>query len=80
MGEFYHACRYLRFPTNPKGMMIDGDGIPSLEEIGPKKALYHSEISLAEMGATMIMKTGYPSPDGGDLYPDQKTWEPLGDG
>jgi hypothetical protein len=74
MGEFYHACRYLQFPTNSKGMIIDGDGIPSLEGIDPQ-ALYHSEKSLFEMGATMVMKTGYPSPDGNDLYPDQKTWE-----
>ncbi len=35
MGEFYYACRYLRFPTNSKGMIIDGDGIPSLEGIAP---------------------------------------------
>ena len=30
---------------------------------------------MAEMGATMIMNTVYPSPDGNDLYPDQKKWE-----
>jgi hypothetical protein len=54
-------------------MLIDGDGILTLKGTNAE-LLYHNVDSLKEMGAFMISNSLYPSPEGGDIYHDLKTW------
>ena len=73
MKPFYRAVRYLKFPMDDSRMLIDGDGILTMEGTNAE-LLYHNMDSLKEMGAVMISNSLYPSPEGGDIYHDLKTW------
>ena len=73
MKPFYRAVRFLKFPMDDSRMLIDGDGILTMEGTNAE-LLYHNMDSLKEMGAVMISNSLYPSPEGGDIYHDLKTW------
>ena len=74
VGELYLAAQYLNFPDKASDLTIDGDGFLSLQGFIPDR-LYHSTASLKAMDAIKVLNTQYPSPDGDDLWNNDKVWE-----
>ena len=74
VGELYLAAQYLNFPDKASDLTIDAEGFLSLESFDINR-LYHSTASLKAMDAIKVLNTQYPSPDGDDLWNNNKVWE-----
>ena len=74
VGELYLAAQYLNFPDKASDLTIDTDGFLSLEGFDVN-GLYHSTASLKAMDAIKVLNTQYPSPDGDDLWNNNKVYE-----